>query len=81
MDKELEELKKKGNSKLGQVFKIAKASRGKEKDGMKAHAIRDPTNKKLIVNPEEIKEVSVKYCKEGLAKNKPTEGFEEIAKL
>ena len=48
---------------------------------MKAHAIRDPTNKKLIVNPEEIKEVSVKYCKEGLAKNKPTEGFEEIAKL
>ena len=33
------------------------------------------------MNPEEIKEVSVKYCKEVLAKNKPTLSFEDIAKL
>ena len=81
VDDELDELKKKGMNKMGQVFKIAKSVRGIEKEGVKAHAVKDPTTNKLIVNQEEIKQVSVSYCKKVLTKNEPSEGYENMAKM
>ena len=81
VDKELEELKKKGQSKIGQVFQIAKSIRGKEKECVKAHAIKDPNNGNLIVNQDDIKTVSVKYCKKVLEKNAAHTGYEELASV
>ena len=43
-------------------------------------AIIDPKNGKLAASKDHIKRVTLNYCKETLANNKPTTAYEEIMK-
>ena len=70
-----------GRNKVGQIFQIAKLTKGLEKSAGKAHAIKHPINGNLIVDQKQIKQVSVEYCKEVLKKNEPSEKFIAMAKL
>ena len=44
---------------------------------MEATAIMNPKTKKLVVAKEKIKGVTLKYCKETLANNEPSEGLKK----
>ena len=48
------------------------------KDNNNAHAILDPDSKKLIVERDKIKKVSLEYCKKVLKKNKPVENMMKV---
>ena len=69
IEKELERIKQKGGGKINQIHKIAKELKG-AKDEI-AHAVKDPETKKLVVEQDEIKKVSLKYCKKVLERNPP----------
>ena len=74
---ELEKIEKSSKNKVGKVWEIKKTIIGGKKAAQEATAILNPTTCKLAVSKKEIKEVSLKYCIETLANNKPEEGFEE----
>ena len=50
---------------------------GGKKATQEKTAIVNPRTGKLAVSKKEMKEVSLKYCKDTLAKNEPEEGFED----
>ena len=73
----MEKIEKSSKNKVGKVWEIKKTIIGGKKAAQEATAILNPTTGKLAVSKKEIKEVSLKYCIETLANNKPEEGFEE----
>ena len=81
LDKEMEKIRASTQGRVGQVFKIVKQVQGSKKDKTNAHAIKHPNTGDLIVAPEEIKRVSVEYCKHNLRNNDPHPGYEEGVKL
>ena len=81
VEENVKEIEKTGKSKVGRIHEIAKQIKAIEKGAGQANAIKDPTSGKLIVDQEEIKKRTVKYCKEVLTKNEPAEDFKVIAKL
>ena len=50
---------------------------GKRKENTQPNAILDPTTGKLVVSNHNIKAVSLKYCKDTLANNKPHPNYQE----
>ena len=48
------------------------------KKGVEANAIVNPKNGKLVRSKDEIKKVSLEYCKTTLKNNEPEEGYEEL---
>ena len=81
LDEELNKVKETGQSKASRIFKIAKLIKGLDNNRSKATAVKDPSTGTLIVDKDQIKNTTVKYCKEVLTKNKPKEGFIGLAKL
>ena len=75
---EIEHIKKTKAGKVGMIWDIRKRVVGGRKNHIKATAIVDPKDGKLIVSRAEVKNVTLKYCKETLANNKPTKDFEEF---
>ena len=69
LDKEMEKIRASAPGRIGQVFKVVNAVQGNKKDKTNPHAIKHPVTVALIVNPEQIKKVSVEYCKENLRNN------------
>ena len=55
-----------------------KESYGGKKNKPEATAIGNPKDNKLVVTKSEVKAVTLKYCKETLANNKPAKGFEDM---
>ena len=45
---------------------------------MEATAIMNPYTNRLVVSKKTIKEVTLRYCKETLKNNEPSEGYEDI---
>ena len=79
IDDEVEKIRKSNNGKVGQIFKIAKALRGGTTS--QAHAIKDPETKKLVVEQNEIKSVSLKHCKKVLERNDPKREMERLFEI
>ena len=81
LDNEMKKVRDSANGRVGQVFKIAKLVQGSKKDKVNAHAIKHPITGALIVSTEEIKKVSVEYCKQNLRNNDPHPGYQEGVKM
>ena len=76
-EKEIEDIKQKGKGKVGKVWELKKKILGTKK-GVEANAIVNPKNGKLVRSKDEIKKVSLEYCKTTLKNNEPEEGYEEL---
>ena len=79
IEKELERIKKKGGGKINLIHKIAKELKGAKEEI--AHAVKDPETNKLVVEQEEIKKVSLKYCKKVLERNPPKAEMQKMFDL
>ena len=76
VEQELNNLKKTKNGKAGQVWAVRKKVIGEKKTQTLPTAIIDPETNKLVVNPNKIKEVTLKYCINTLTNNDPEDAFE-----
>ena len=77
-EEEIGEIKKLKLSKVGQIWEMKKKIVGGKKSPMKTTAIVDPETNKLALSKKQIISVTLKYCKETLNNNKPTEEFKDI---
>ena len=75
---EINEIKKLKTSKVGRIWDIRKRIIGGRKATLQATAIMNPKNGKLAVSKDQIKSVTLQYCQETLANNKPAIGFEGV---
>ena len=76
-EREIEKLKKEHPSRAGRVWELKKKIVGSKKSTQQATAIIDPSTGKLAVSKQEIKDVTLKYCKDTLEDNEVEEGFKE----
>ena len=81
VDEAVNKVKESGQNKVGQIFKISQEIKGTENGSSRANAIKHPRTGKLVVDQDEIKQVSLKYCQEVLTKNKPHKEFETMAHM
>ena len=77
MEDELDEIKKLRNGRTQQVWNIRDKVMGGKKKRIEASAILNPITGKLVVSKKEIKDVSLKYCKDTLANNAPEKNYEK----
>ena len=75
MEEELNSIKKTKNGKAGQVWAVRKKVIGEKKTKILPTAITDPKTNKLVVNSNEIKEVTLKYCIDTLRNNEQEDAF------
>ena len=76
VEAELDKLKE-TKGKAGQVWKIREKVIGGKKKKLASSAIVNPKTNKLVVNKDEIKEVTLKYCVDTLTSNKPEGDFQK----
>ena len=69
IEEELSELRNVKGGRTIQVFKLLEKIRGPKKPPQEASAIMDEKTKEVFVSPDEIKNASLKYCKDVLKKN------------
>ena len=74
---ELNKIKEIGKSKVGKIWEIKKKVVGGKKATMEATAIVNPETGKMVVGIDDIKKVTLKYCKETLGKNEPENEFKD----
>jgi hypothetical protein len=77
VEKEIQKIKATTNSKVGQIWEIRKKVLGGKKSRTPPTSIVDPTTSKMVVNREEIKEVTLAYCMDTLKNNIPEEAYKE----
>ena len=61
------------------IFDLKQRVVGSEDDPPEAVVLEDPDTGRIVDSPEEIKRVSLKYCKDLLTNRTPKEEFEDIA--
>ena len=76
-NQEIEELKKKKLSKVGNYWEIRKEVIGGKKLNILATAIIDPISGKLVTSKQKIKEVTLQYCKDTLTNYDPHVQYED----
>ena len=64
--------------KVGNIWEIRKKVLGGEKVCLDSTAIINPKNGKPVFSKNQIKEVSLEYCKSTLSKNIPSQDFKEF---
>lgn len=74
-EKEIEEIKAMKGGRVGHIWTIRKKVLGGERGMKEATAILNPETKKVATTKNEIKEVTLRYCKETLESNEPDEEF------
>ena len=79
IEEEVEKILKSNKGKVGQIFKIAKEMKGSSSN--QAHAIKNPETKELVVDQDEIKDVSLKYCQKVLKRNEPKGEFRKLFEI
>ena len=74
-NKEIEEIKAMKGGRVGHIWNIRRKVFGGEKGGKEATAIINPETNKVATTKKEIKDVTLKYCKETLKSNEPDDNF------
>ena len=62
-----------GGGRVGNVFKMRKMIAGQRKDIQEPTAIKDPETDKIVMEADEIKKVTLKYCVSNLKNKKPSD--------
>ena len=81
IEEEIMKIQSKDKSKLGRVYKMKDHLVGGKKEKQEPAAIIDPSNNELVVSAEEIKKVTLEYCKNNLKKRHLTEETDEGRKI
>ena len=68
IEEEILKIQKEDKSRIGRIYKMKDLLVGGKKDNQEPAAIRNPANNDLVVAPEEIKKVTLEYCKNNLKK-------------
>ena len=76
-EEEIEKLREEHPSRAGRVWELKKKIMGGKKSTQQATAVVDPSTGKLAVSKQQIKEVTLKYCKDTLKDNEVEEEFKE----
>ena len=80
-EKEMKEIDKIVNGKVGKVWEIKKKIIGGKKAVMEATAVVNPESGRLAVSKEEVLKITLKYCKDTLNNNLPEDKYKhEIEK-
>ena len=77
-NEQLEEIERSKNNKVGKIWEVRKKVIGGKKALMEATAVINPVTNELVVSRKEIKQVTLQYCKDTLANNKPTPEYEKV---
>jgi exonuclease III len=77
-EKEIEDIKKAHTNRVGRVWEVRKKVIGGKLDTIETSAIRNPATKKLVMKKDEIKSVTLNYCKATLRNNTPEDEFKEL---
>ena len=80
VERQIEIIKAKNQGRAGNVFRIRKSIAGPKNVGQEASSIKDPDTGEMLVNMDEIKRATVKYCADNLTGNKPDKTVEAIVK-
>ena len=62
-------------TKVGRIYSMKKEVTGEGQRRPEPVAVRDPEDNRLVVSPEEIKKVTLKYCKDNLKKKAKDECY------
>jgi hypothetical protein len=68
VEEEILKVETEERSKVGRIYRMKKEITGESCKRQEPEAIRDPEDNMLIVEPDEIKKVTLKYCKDNLKK-------------
>ena len=68
IEQEILKLKSQKLGRVGSIFKMKEVINGPKKAGQEPTAIKDPVTGDLVVSNEEIKRVTLEYCKDNLTK-------------
>ena len=68
-------IKESRQGRAGNIFQMRKQITGPKKGSQEASAIRDPKTGDVIVDKEQIKNATLKYCAENLKNNEPDDGM------
>ena len=66
LEEEVLRIEKEGQGRVGKIYKMKKFITGESNKGQEPVAVRNPVNNELIVEPEEIKRVTLQYCQDNL---------------
>ena len=80
IEKVVAKIKESKQGRAGSIFKMKKEIAGPKKISQETSAIRDPNTGELLVNKEEIKKATLKYCVENLQNNTPDKDIEDTVK-
>ena len=64
-----------GKGRVGNVYKMKKLITGENQKGQEPVAVRNPKDGELIVEPNEIKKVTLQYCQDNLKKVKKSDKY------
>ena len=73
IEEEIRKVKAETKGKVGRVYAMKKIVNGSKNEAQEPVAIKDPSTNQLVVSPEEIKKVTLKYCVDNLRKNERDE--------
>ena len=76
---EIEKINKSKNGRVGCIWEIRKKVLGGKNTNIVSRAIRNPKNGKMVVNKNEVKDVTLKYCIDTLANNQTHKDYENEA--
>ena len=77
LEDEILKVKEDTKGRVGRVFAMKKKVGGGKKEAQEPVAIRDPDSNELVVSAEEIKQVTLEYCKKNLTKKEEQEHREK----
>ena len=79
-EKEIRSLKKTSTAKgkSAAVFQLRDRVLGSKKSEPEATVLKDPKTGKLVDSPDEIKKVSLQYCRDLLTKRPPRNGYKNV---
>ena len=75
---EIEEIKQMKISKVGKVWELRKRIVEGKKALIEATAIINPEDGKLVVSNNNIKKITLQYCKDTLTNNVPARGYQQF---
>ena len=64
-----------GKGRVGNVYKMKKLITGENQKAQEPVAVRDPKDGELIVEPNEIKKVTLQYCQDNLKNEKKSDKY------
>ena len=81
VEEEILKVESDNRSKVGRIYSMKKEVTGEKQREQEPVAVRDPDNNQLVVAREEIKKVTLKYCKDNLKKKDKDECYSEDDKI